>query len=168
MSIIEIWRFQNCEIWEIFTIFQNEKLTRFLIFQNGKLTNSLILQFGKYNFEIVRPFKIPHCSRFRQFSYLPFDINQFRRLNFWIFIYYFSVSLIRMFYIGAFVTFQIRNVWHSIIFLFEILTLTQKFDDKERNDCDWKIVHKKIFNISTSSSTESSAPIDSLVPQNHQ
>ena len=40
------------------------------------------------NFEIVRPFDIPHYSQFFQFLYSPFDINQFRRLNFWTFILY--------------------------------------------------------------------------------
>ena len=40
------------------------------------------------NFEIVRPFDIPHHSQFCQFSYLPFVINQFRRFNFSTFISY--------------------------------------------------------------------------------
>ena len=42
------------------------------------------------NFGIVRPFDIPHDSQFCQYSYLLFDINQFRRFNFSTFITYSS------------------------------------------------------------------------------
>ena len=41
---------------------------------------------------MVRPFDIPHHAQFRQFSYFPFDINQFRRFDFSIFISNFSDS----------------------------------------------------------------------------
>ena len=34
------------------------------------------------NFEIVCPFDIPHYSQFCQFSYFPFDINQFSQFVF--------------------------------------------------------------------------------------
>ena len=42
------------------------------------------------NFLIACPLDIPHYSKFRQFSYLPFDINQFRCIHFSIFTSYLS------------------------------------------------------------------------------
>ena len=92
---------RNCKIWEIFEIFiianfwnfPNRKcfnleyfrLEIFGIIQIGKLTDfynlsnlknrNLFKKIGKFG--IVRLFDIPHYSQFCQFSYLPFDINQF-------------------------------------------------------------------------------------------
>ena len=114
--------FCNFSKWKIdkFPNFIILKISKFTVFFPIWKIKIWLLKLS--NFEIVRPFKIPHRSRFRRFSYLPFDVNQFRRLNFWILISYFSDSSIRIFYyIWTFVNFQIRNVWHSIT---EILTLT--------------------------------------------
>ena len=87
--ILQIWSFSNCPNWKIkkFRVF----------FQFGKLSKLQKLE----NFKIVCPFDIPHYSQFCQFSYLPFDINQFRRLNFSTFISYSS---------GKFVDWKIRKI----------------------------------------------------------
>ena len=110
-TILEIWcvlklrnlensyNFRNCKFFELATlqILEFSKLKIFLIFQ---IRSFWIVQIGKWrnfeilfnlenqclvpkigNFGIIRPFDIPHYSQFCQFSYLPFDINKFRRFN---------------------------------------------------------------------------------------
>ena len=91
----KFFEFSNFEVFEIVQI---GKLRNFDIFFN--LENlSLASKIG--NFGIVRPFDIPHYSQFCQFSYLPFDINQFRRFNFLTFISYTS---------GNFLDLQIHTI----------------------------------------------------------
>ena len=63
----DLTKFQNFPIW---------KINKFIEFFSNQENQNLA------NFGIIRPFDIPHCSQFRQFSYLPFDITQFRRFNF--------------------------------------------------------------------------------------
>ena len=46
------------------------------------------------NFGIVRPFDIPHYSKFCQFSYLLYGINQFRRFDISTFISYSSENFL--------------------------------------------------------------------------
>ena len=96
--IFQIWSFWNCSNWKI-KKFQD-------IFQFGKW------KFGSKNWQygIVRPFDIPHYSQFCQFSYLPFDINQFRRLNFSTFISYSS---------GNFLDWQFHKIINFLKFNFE-------------------------------------------------
>ena len=85
---------------EIFGIFSIGKLTNFHNFTTWKINKlSEFFQFGKLskfkklaNFGIVCPFDIPHYSQFFRFSYLHFDINEFRHFIFWIFIFYCSDS----------------------------------------------------------------------------
>ena len=68
-----------------FTNFLNWKINKFSeFFQFGKPSKFQKLA----NFGIVCPFDIPHYSQFCRFLYLPFDINEFRRFIFSIFIFY--------------------------------------------------------------------------------
>ena len=76
-QIANFWNFPNWTFFEfikleVFGIVQIGKLRNFKIFFNLE-NQSLTPKIG--NFEIVRPFDIPHFSQFCQFSYLPFDIN---------------------------------------------------------------------------------------------
>ena len=79
------WKFFEFSKFEVFSIVQIVKLRNFDIFfnlENQSLASKLV------NFGIVSPFNIPHYSQSCQSSYLPFDINQFRRLIFSTFISY--------------------------------------------------------------------------------
>ena len=67
--IFQTWSFWNCPNWKI------KKFQDFFNLENQSLARKI------GNFGIVRPFDIPHYSQFCQFSYLFFDINQFRRFN---------------------------------------------------------------------------------------
>ena len=99
----KLLEFYKLQVFGIFTIenCSNCKFSKFEFFgisQIGKLRNfEILFNLGNQsltpkigNFGIVHPFDIPHYSQFCQFSYLPFDINQFRRFNFSTFILYSS------------------------------------------------------------------------------
>ena len=79
LRIFQIWSFWNCPNWKI------NKFQDFCSIWKLKVWPPKIRNFG-----IVHPFDIPHYSQFCQFSYLPFDINQFRCFNFSTFISYSS------------------------------------------------------------------------------
>ena len=68
-QIFQTWSFWNYSNWKI------KKFQDFFNLENQSLARKI------GNFGIVRPFDIPHYSQFCQFSYLFFDINQFRRFN---------------------------------------------------------------------------------------
>ena len=72
--IFQVWSFWNCPNW---------KIKKFWDFFNSE---NQIYTPKTGSFGIVYSFDIPHYSEFCQFSYLPFDINQFRRFNFSTFI----------------------------------------------------------------------------------
>ena len=78
-EIVIFKKFLEFYKFEVFGIVQIEKLKNFEIFFNLENQN-LAPKIG--NFGIVDPFDIPHYSQFCHFSYLPFDINQFRCFNF--------------------------------------------------------------------------------------
>ena len=144
-QIVKFWKFVNFLNWAIIAILGNWLMFRIKIFWN--FINSKFLEFyeleilgiflvGKltnfqnfFNLENYRnSFDIPYYSQFLRFSYLLFDINEFRRFIFSIFIFYCSYS--RKFghsTFQPFVNFQIRNVSDSTIWRFEILTLTHLF-----------------------------------------
>ena len=88
-QIGKLTNFENWKMYEFpkFYNFENSQIYR--IFSNLKNENS---SKKMANFRIICPIDIPHHSKFRQFLFLPFDINQFRCLHLSIFISYFSVS----------------------------------------------------------------------------
>ena len=69
-EIFDIIKFWNCPNREV-----NNRLDYFNL-QN----QNLALKIG--DLRIVHPFDLPHYSQFCQFSYLPFDINQFSQFLF--------------------------------------------------------------------------------------
>ena len=71
----ECYSIKNLQVSRIFSIWKTEIWLKKLV-----------------NFGIVRPFEISNFSQFCQYLYVPFDINQFRRFNFSIFISYFNES----------------------------------------------------------------------------
>ena len=120
------WNFKNCKLLEFSKLkiygISEWKLLKFLKLQFFSIF--LIESFWQCpswgiqkSFGIVHSFDIFHYMKFCQFLYLPFDINQFSQ-------FLFPTLVTRKFYIWTFINFQIRNVSHSKILLFEILTIT--------------------------------------------
>ena len=75
-KFLKFFQLENYEIfliknWQISKISPFAKLTIFQTFRFRKLSKFQNLM----NFEIIRPFDIPHQSQFCLFSYLLFDIN---------------------------------------------------------------------------------------------
>ena len=71
------WNFPNCEFLGF--IVEIRRLTNFSNYFNSE---NQILALRISNFGIVRPFDIAHSSKFCQFLYLPFDMNQFSHFLF--------------------------------------------------------------------------------------
>ena len=118
-TISKIWL---CVNWIIFRMLQFEKLTNFLNF-----------------FDLVN---------YRRFSYLSFDINWFWRFIFLIFIFHCrDPRKFDRLHIWTFVNFQIQNVNHSKMLLFEILTFILRFNIRTLH-CGFHVIFALIVCIS--------------------